>query len=574
MKKKSSFDIKEFFLQHIEKIVAAAALLLAGVFALGGASMEPLSWQPDALKQSADSAAKKIEANEIKPIDLELKIRDYGEFAKGIKVGVKPELYRTDKMWEESLFPVRTRRGEVQLLPVNKLTAASGIGAILTKAKTSLAQQPAYTTSSQEMGGAAMAAGAELTGKRWVTLTGLIPIYDQLEEYLQAYANAIYTEPSRDFPRYAYYRIERRESENAPWVDIKAVDSFMQERDKWAGVGVEQVDPAYLAPSMIVPMAYPLAPLAKGLYGESIALPPDVPMLSDVLLSGMTDKEKLERELAKIPVADEKTLFELDPFATGLSRSGADSVGGGFSGNNTTLPRILTNAVLDKLDAMAEPVVVSNYLFRFFDYNVEPGKSYQYRVKLLLVNPNYKLEDKHVLNREITQKPYLETPISESSNWITVPTDARVLMTGVSQGRDVGVSLMSVYFDMKDSTEWVYEASRVAKGSMANFERRSGRAAAPAAPALSDMMSGEEMGMTIRPTKKPAAETRQAEFNSNVCVMDIFGGYRLSGGQNSPGRILVMEPSGVMTIREVNKEADEVSKYKEPAKSTLMPTSV
>jgi hypothetical protein len=41
----------------------------------------------------------------------------------------------------------------------------------------------------------------------------------------------------------------------------------------------------------------------------------------------------------------------------------------------------------------------------------------------------------------------------------------------------------------------------------------------------------------------------------------MMGGHLLSGGQRSPGQVLVMEPSGMISIREVNREAEEVAIY-------------
>ena len=56
------------------------------------------------------------------------------------------------------------------------------------------------------------------------------------------------------------------------------------------------------------------------------------------------------------------------------------------------------------------------YLFRFLDFQVEPGMAYRYRVKMVLRNPNFKRAYDEVENEAFTKKETCETDWSNISN--------------------------------------------------------------------------------------------------------------------------------------------------------------
>jgi hypothetical protein len=60
-------------------------------------------------------------------------------------------------------------------------------------------------------------------------------------------------------------------------------------------------------------------------------------------------------------------------------------------------------------------------LFRFLDFNVEPTKHYRYRVKLIIANPNYKLDQSHLETPELAQGETRETEWSKPSDPVFVP---------------------------------------------------------------------------------------------------------------------------------------------------------
>ena len=84
---------------------------------------------------------------------------------------------------------------------------------------------------------------------------------------------------------------------------------------------------------------------------------------------------------------------------------------------------------------MAEQFVDPYRLFRFVDLTAEPGKTYRYRVQLLVSNPNYGLLtdclDPNAIQAGSDKKKYVESQWTESPA-ITVPHEFQVLADGVN----------------------------------------------------------------------------------------------------------------------------------------------
>ena len=87
------------------------------------------------------------------------------------------------------------------------------------------------------------------------------------------------------------------------------------------------------------------------------------------------------------------------------------------------------------MQGMAEQFVDPYRLFRFVDLAAEPGKTYRYRVQLLMSNPNFGLStdclDPKAIQANSVAKKYVESQWTESAA-ITVPHEYQVLADGVN----------------------------------------------------------------------------------------------------------------------------------------------
>ena len=77
-------------------------------------------------------------------------------------------------------------------------------------------------------------------------------------------------------------------------------------------------------------------------------------------------------------------------------------------------------------------------LFRFFDFSVEPGKQYVYRVCLALQKPQRGLKPAFLKNPELAKDTFLKTKWSDPSPAIAVPRDTRILLVSVKPPRPGG----------------------------------------------------------------------------------------------------------------------------------------
>ena len=99
-------------------------------------------------------------------------------------------------------------------------------------------------------------------------------------------------------------------------------------------------------------------------------------------------------------------------------------------------------------------------LFRFFDFSVEPGKYYRYRVKLLLSNPNHEVPVQYLEREELRVQPYLETEWSVLTDAVRVPLDSRVLAAPPKPREPAGTaSLLVVHFDGQNGMETYHEVA-------------------------------------------------------------------------------------------------------------------
>ncbi|WP_166819790.1 hypothetical protein [Thalassoroseus pseudoceratinae] len=74
-------------------------------------------------------------------------------------------------------------------------------------------------------------------------------------------------------------------------------------------------------------------------------------------------------------------------------------------------------------------------LFRFFDFDVEPGAAYRYRVRIIVTNPNYQLPLEQIARPEVAQETTRETDWSEPSPAAIVPRDVYYYVNNVEPPR-------------------------------------------------------------------------------------------------------------------------------------------
>ncbi len=175
-------------------------------------------------------------------------------------------------------------------------------------------------------------------------------------------------------------------------------------------------------------------------------------------------------------------------------------------------------------------------LFRYVDFDVQPGHAYQYRVQLVLRNPNYG-KDPHILyNADSGKQPYRDTPWSEKSPVASPPVDTRVIAdtvvkqkTGDSKGK---VLVLEWFGDEKDrGTDKPYAIEL-----LKDFELEFG-AIANGGRDLKDI--ADAATRMIRDFKE-----KDTVFASNTALLDVHGGLNAKGLSDN-----TVEPAEMLLVQ-------------------------
>jgi hypothetical protein len=237
--------------------------------------------------------------------------------------------------------------------------------------------------------------------------------------------------------------------------------------------------------------------------------------------------------------------------------------------------------------------VVEYHLFRFFDFDVEQGSRYQYRVRLGLFNPNYQVESRFLAKEDFGEQWWVETEWSEPSNVVKVPRDSRLLAGTVKPSREPpgiytepSAKVIAVTLDMENGRE-ASEEYMVYRGHLANFEGKIAQQQVPGAygmPGAGYGMLGEDEGMypggmypgggypgyeeEEGPRRRPGTAAREEDEEAptishatGMIVLDMVGGDRLHRTDRSltePSSLLLVDPDGNLLVQ---NELDDVGEF-------------
>ena len=294
-------------------------------------------------------------------------------------------------------------------------------------------------------------------------------------------------------------------------------------------------------------------------------------------------------EVAAPEYLHEKLTFPLGPLV------------GRVWGESGTPPEIL-------LRTADKPKLPAFLLLRYFDFSVEPGRHYVYRVRLGLRNPNYEMSPTRLKDPELAKPKYLATPWSDPSPVISVPCETRVLLVSVAPGRSTrepSGRVMVTKWVEKKGIEAHNDYSMV-RGQVADFPKQKFRPIkAPAAgPGLmggmppgvgtappgppprrrgraGDRASGGgralpppdvmlPAGLGRMPVPVDAANEIDLDYITAATVVDFRGGGSLARRRgnslyfNSAGEMLLLNPDGVLVVR---NELDDEPACKELVKA-------
>lgn len=367
--------------------------------------------------------------------------------------------------------------------------------------------------------------GAHLEERSWVCLVGAIPYVRQMDEYEHTFRDAFYQSPERDIPHYTLPQVERAEvvgGRRLPWQPIRVI-SALEDHAGWATDYPEQIDPRLVDPDL----TEPLPPLVSTNYDVSAVSHPQV----KVVRIAKRKPEAPPSETAS-PSAIKEEKKQSQPIIGGLRDKKSDAPALSSSGTKNSPP-----GSVDK--ALEEPPEerFAYRLFRYFDFDVQPGKTYCYRVKLVALNPNYELPQRLLIEPASAGKLLLQSKWSSSPPPVSVVRGTRLLAgaIGVDES-DIALSepitkILVRFFDFATSTQVITLLDAV-RGSVLN------QSGVPAPVAESESSPGKRSG-------KPA-ETPRIDVTTDAILLDLFGGEAISGQRDRkvPAHVLVLDKFG------------------------------
>lgn len=388
---------------------------------------------------------------------------------------------------------------------------------------------------------AAPTAQAGAHGQRWILLTGLVPIKEQSAEFRNKLQNAAGYDAVKDAPEYKGFFIERAEvgpgqSGQPKWSNFYYTNTMKEAAGTWTKSDAEVVDAKYVNPQL----CSPLPPVGDHHWGLEVAYPPQIAL-----------KHAEKKAAAPKPAA-------------------AVDDGTGSSGSEKTA----------EAKDQPEEKEIDFLLFRFFDFDVKPGKQYRYRVFLVVKNPNYGIEPKYLLDSEFANSYYLgksqetrgpdgrslvgvkineeEGKWSEPSPAIAVPDDIQVLAASVKapravkQGQDPpeikGAIRVVKWIEHTGVKAW--DEFPVVRGKSADFLECRWPHSGVKKPGTKDQKEGSIL----------------VNYITGELVLDLDGGDELNPKDKTltrPGELLVMDKTGHLVIHDELTDQETFDQFRQ-----------
>lgn len=397
--------------------------------------------------------------------------------------------------------------------------------------------------------------GATGRGVRYVCVTGVYPFREEFERL-----NQMMNEPGRspyELLQLSNFELQRQEAR--PGVTIWSDrDEDWETVDIQSSVDVLLKEAADFMPDIVPPNYRDVvitSPLPARGMGEWI--PEDV---SHPEIKAHLDKEQRAMELAMADylAAEQKAMARQaggfagiqsdisggtrnmmsamgeEQFIAGMARSMYGSRQGSSSRQVQEMEQMMSR---EMQGSEMLSTTIDMLLFRYFDFAVDPGRTYRYRVRLTVKNPAFGMDN--VRTEEVAQGETRTTPWSAPTKPVSVPRDAQYFLADakVSQGRGTTASaLMDVY-------QWFADLGTTSKPS------------APVKVEPGQFIGNTAKAWVLRPLT-PSLEEEDQKFLTGDMLVDVAAAPRTLDG-NHPDLQLPSDKRGGLPISDKVAVIDE-----------------
>jgi len=464
--------------------------------------------------------------------------------------------------------------------------------------------------------GVPLQGGERIEMAHWAMVVAKVPVREQLKHFQNAFENAKGGyDPTRDFPNYIGYIVQRTEVVAGKPLEWKEVPVYAPQRksslnikmplngqgmaDKvmaqlyeasreWAGGGPmpDPVDERYTD----YVLTFPLPPLVGRDWGTeathpeiplSIHAPPPEPEMDMPMVQGQPTAKAEDSEEGltfgvdpslqpAFPGPGGAMMMERSPLSPMMPRMPGPGPGAmyggmpGFSREMGEMPRgfgRLAEGPMASYSAgtrsMAQKTTLSRgvdyWLLRFMDFTVEPGKKYKYRVKLILRDPNFGVDKSFLAPAVLDRKQSIARYVADWSE--PSPT------VGIPLAGSVRLA------EAKPKSEKLYNDEPSVSLMVESFELDSQGAPIQAAKELKDFRRGfvantVQDARYLEPDGRATNLRKSFKFLTGITLLDIRGGDRLARDVNAPARALLMGPAGDLYLRNELDDKPTVEYYR------------
>ena len=192
-------------------------------------------------------------------------------------------------------------------------------------------------------------------------------------------------------------------------------------------------------------------------------------------------------------------------------------------------------------------------LFRYLDFDIEPGNAYRYRVQLVLKNPNYERSIVDLVDPSSAAGETRKTPFSAPSTAVYVKNDTKFFLTKIKRasGRNNASATIDVFQWSAETGTTMYTEEKLkdleAGEFIAAFTREETKTIGRGAN--KEVTTKVKGGLELE-VLRPANETFKVEPNVNFVtqntLVDIATGYALNPGDHAD---LKLQPTDSKRIR-------------------------
>jgi len=381
----------------------------------------------------------------------------------------------------------RAKKDEDDEFTVNVPGGNVGVGAANAVAKAEAAASPtagapgatAYDrmrlgigVSGADMSGASNGPVINARGTRFVAVRSVFPLGDQLDELVKAMHEQ--KTKAAELIDFTDFEVERQIAlpGDQPWsgkwekVDFQATLDLLDRVE----FDLELVDLAYTDAVFTMPLPhraigswkkYASHPLIKAMSDEQVQMQADLAKRMAEEAEKKTKEEPGKKKGFAKSQVDGRALrsqfsgTQMSSMMSEMANPMSGGRGGGYpSGpDGRSMDPTMMNGFQDQMNRNNGRM--SKYLLiRYFDFQVNPGNAYRYRMRVQLRNPNYRRPVEDLVQEETALVETRMTPWSEPTPPVFIPNEERIFLAKADKAK-IDTGLPSAYLDV---FQWFSEA--------------------------------------------------------------------------------------------------------------------